>query len=120
MRAALIDCLEMLNYQVLEATNGQEALTLFAEHQDEISLVLSDWVMPGMRGPELVRALKQHRQDTKVLILTGHSPDQETKDIAPEGVVGWVQKPPQLEQLAEEVAQALKEGLMGSQNSQVP
>jgi hypothetical protein len=42
MQAALIDCLEMLNYQVLEAANGREALTAFEEYQDEISLVLSD------------------------------------------------------------------------------
>ncbi len=97
----------MLNYQVLEAANGQEALAVFEEHQDGISLVLSDWVMPGIGGLELVRALKQRRQDSKVLILTGHSLDQEIETTAPEGIVGWVQKPPQLEQLAEAVTRAL-------------
>ncbi len=107
MRAALVDCLEILNYQTLEAANGQEALTVFEERQGEIALVLSSWVMPGGGGLELARALKQRRQDAKVLILTGHSLDQEIKDTAPEGVVGWVQKPPQLEQLAEAVARAL-------------
>ncbi len=107
MRAALLDCLEMLNYQVLEAANGQEALAVFEEHQDEILLVLSDWMMPGIGGLELVRALKQRRQDSKVLILTGHSLDQEIETTAPEGIVGWVQKPPQLEQLAEAVTRAL-------------
>jgi PAS domain S-box-containing protein len=107
MRTALIDCLEMLNYRVLEAANGQEALTVFEEHQGEIALVLSDWVMPGVGGLELARALKQRRRDIKVLILTGYLLDQEIKDTAPEGIVGWVKKPAQLEQLAEAVAQAL-------------
>jgi CheY-like chemotaxis protein len=56
---------------------------------------------------ELARALKRRRQDAKVLMLTGYSPDHEIKDTAPKGVVGWVQKPPQMEQLAQVAAQAL-------------
>ena len=42
-----------------------------------------------------------------VVATARHVLDQETKDTAPEDVVGWVQKPPQLEQLAEVLAQAL-------------
>jgi two-component system cell cycle sensor histidine kinase/response regulator CckA len=104
----------MLNYQALEAASGQEALTVFEQNQDKISLVLADWVMPGMGGSELACALRQHRPDAQLLILTGHSLDQEIKDLAPEGVVGWIQKPPQLEQLAQTIALALEADPTGS------
>ena len=109
MRTALVDCLEMLNYRVLEAVNGHDALTVFEAHQGEIALVLSDWMMPGMGGLELARALNQRHQFTKVLMLTGHSLDQEVLDATPESVVGWVQKPPHLDQLAQKVAQAVRD-----------
>ncbi|MEE8389912.1 MAG: response regulator [Anaerolineae bacterium] len=114
VRAALTDCLKMLNYRVLVAANGREALVVFEEHQDEISLVISEWMMPGIGGPQLTRALKQRHPSVQVLMLTSHSLSQETKDTAPEGVVGWVQKPLKIEQLAELVAWALKEGQTSS------
>ena len=82
---------------------------MFEAHQGEIALVLSDWMMPGMGGLELARALNQRHQFTKVLMLTGHSLDQEVLDATPESVVGWVQKPPHLDQLAQKVAQAVRD-----------
>ncbi len=109
MRAALVDVLDMLNYKVLEAANGREAVAVVEQHHGDISLVLSDWVMPLMGGLELVRELQQRRLSAKVLMLTGHPLDRTTKSKPPEGVVGWVQKPPSLDQLAEAVAQALRE-----------
>jgi len=108
MRTALVDCLEMLNYRVLEAVDGQDALVMFEKHQDEIALVVSDWMMPSMGGLALARVLKQRYQLAKVLILTGHSLDHEILDAVPENVVGWVQKPPHLEQLSQAVAQAMQ------------
>jgi len=111
VRAALMDVLEMLNYRPLEAKDGREALTVIKQHKGDqgISLVLCDWVMPVMEGVELVRELQQQHRAVKVVILTGHSLDQETKARAPESVVGWAQKPPRLEQLAQVVARAMAE-----------
>lgn len=107
IQAALADALEMSNYRVLKASNGKEALAIIEQHEAEIPLVLSDWVMPYMGGLELVQEMKQRRPNIKVLMLTGHPLSELTRESAPEGVVGWVQKPPSLEQLLETVAQAL-------------
>ena len=116
MRKALMDALEMLNYQVLSAKHGLEALAVFERHEGDpstgsgqrISVVLSDWAMPLMGGLELARELNQRYPTVKVLMLTGYPLDRRTRATAPEGVVGWVQKPPSLEQLARVVAQAVK------------
>jgi signal transduction histidine kinase/ActR/RegA family two-component response regulator len=110
MRASLADALEMLNYQVLEATDGQNALSVREQHADEIALVLSDWVMPSMDGLELTRALTSLHPELNVLLFTGHPLSQEIKDAVPPNVVGWLLKPPSLEQLAKAVSQALSKG----------
>jgi PAS domain S-box-containing protein len=107
IQAALADALEMENYQVLKASNGKDALDIIEQHEGEISLALSDWVMPLMGGLELVQEMRQRRPNIKVLMLTGHPLSESTKESAPEGIVGWIQKPPRLEQLIEAVARAM-------------
>jgi CheY-like chemotaxis protein len=110
MRASLTGALEMLNYRVLEATNGREARAICEQHAGDIALVLSDWVMPSMGGLELVRELASLYPAIGVLMFTGHPPSQEIKNAVPPNVVGWLLKPPSLEQLARAVSQALDKG----------
>ncbi|HQK14124.1 MAG TPA: PAS domain S-box protein [Anaerolineae bacterium] len=107
VRAALIDALDMLGYRALEAANGQEALTLYTAHADTVALVISDWVMPTMSGSELVRALYERAPSLKVLMLTGHPLNQETRESVPPNVVGWILKPPNLERLSRDLHEAL-------------
>jgi signal transduction histidine kinase/ActR/RegA family two-component response regulator len=106
-RGALRDSLELLNYRVLEAANGEEALTLFEQQADEIALVLSDMVMPRMGGGDLFRALKARDPAIKVVMLTGHPMQNEMEDLRAQGMADWLPKPPSLEHLAEVVARAL-------------
>jgi CheY-like chemotaxis protein len=119
IQAALAGALEMENYRVLKASNGKEALAIIEQHEGEIPLVLSDWVMPLMGGLELVQEMRQRRPNIKVLMLTGHPLSESTKESAPEGVVGWVQKPPSLEQLMEEVTRALGSTHAAQQHSEI-
>ncbi|MCJ7549466.1 MAG: response regulator, partial [Anaerolineae bacterium] len=107
MRTALVTVMDMLGYRVLEAANGREALEVCEQHKNDISLVLSDWVMPSMGGLALVRELERREMALKVLMLTGHPLDNETKRAVPASVVGWLLKPVDLDQLAGAVAQAL-------------
>ncbi len=107
LKATLVSALGMLNYQVLQAANGREALDIYDQHENSIELVLSDWVMPYMGGLELVQALKQRDPDVKVLMMTGHPLNQGARNSTPDGAIGWIQKPPNLNQLAELVSRAL-------------
>ncbi len=107
VRAALVDVLETLGYHTLEAADGQEALNLHAAHAGEIALVVSDWVMPAMGGLELVQTLQTRDPTLKVLMLTGHPLSQETRETVPPNVIGWMLKPPSLEQLARDLRKAL-------------
>ena len=50
--------LAKLQYRLLEANNGEEALAML--DQEPVDLILSDWVMPGLDGPGLCEVIKQH------------------------------------------------------------
>ena len=63
-------------YRVIAATTPQEALELFERAADEISLVFTDVVMPGMTGPELVRRIRAIAPRTRVLFTSGYADDR--------------------------------------------
>ncbi len=107
-REALVDSLTMLNYRVLTATNGQDAMNVFEQRRGKVALVLSDLVMPVMGGQELLRALRQRDSQVPLVMLTGHPVDRELTNLKAWGLSDWLLKPPSLEQLAEVVERALK------------
>lgn len=106
-RKALVESLEELNYRVLEAANGQEALTMLEQRSAEIALVLSDVVMPRMGGIALLHALRERGLPARMVMVTGHLLQKELEDLRAQGIIDWLPKPPELEQLAEVVARAL-------------
>jgi len=106
-RSALREILEMLNYRVLEAAHGREALALFEQHADEIALLLSDLVMPEMGGIPLIYALRKQNPSLKIVVMTGYPLGEEAQALPLEGIVDWLSKPPSMEQLAEVVDRVL-------------
>jgi CheY-like chemotaxis protein len=115
-RKAIVNSLELLEYRVLETTNGKEALAIFEQHvehtdpSDQIALVVSDVIMPEMGGKALFYALKQQAPDIKVLLLTGHPLQEEDMEpLRAQGLSGWLLKPPSLERLAEVIAKILQD-----------
>ena len=112
--AVLLDALDMLldhlDYRVLTATNGHEALELYERHRDEIALVLTDVTMPAMGGMELFQLLRQQDPEVRVIALSGYSLSGQSRDWLAEGVLDWIEKPPDLRRLAE----ALRRGVAGA------
>jgi CheY-like chemotaxis protein len=68
--------LAQAGYTVIEARYGSEALDLAADHPD-IDLVLSDVVMPGLSGPEVVQRLRATRPAIIPLFMSGYAPESE-------------------------------------------
>jgi len=60
-------------YHVLEASSAAEGLTLAGEYGARIRLLVCDVVMPVMRGPEMVRKIREGRPDIPVLFMSGHT-----------------------------------------------
>lgn len=59
------------NYRVLTADSAASALVLFREHEAEIELLLTDLIMPGMNGTELIRQLRSRNPALKVIAISG-------------------------------------------------
>jgi PAS domain S-box-containing protein len=62
-------------YTVLEASNGEDALLVVADHLDGIDLVVTDVVMPQMGGRDLAERLLALRPDLKILFTSGYTED---------------------------------------------
>ncbi len=75
IRAPLRRILEDSGYRVVEAQDGEEALALAEGLDGPIHLLLTDVVMPGMRGDELARKLGERRPRMRVLFMSGYSPE---------------------------------------------
>ena len=72
VRFAIARLLQRHGFAVTATTNGSEALALL--EQQTFDLVLTDAVMPGMSGPELIRHLRQSRPELRVVLMSGYTP----------------------------------------------
>ncbi|MEW5959929.1 MAG: PAS domain-containing protein, partial [Chloroflexota bacterium] len=99
--------LEHLNYRVLTAANGREALAVYQAHRADIGLVLADMVMPDMGGEALFQALKAENPELRMVMMSGYPLGQEGVRLLEQGVVAWFEKPMSFGQLSQVVSQAL-------------
>lgn len=63
--------LELHGYQVLYAENGEKALSLFDQYDEQVSILVADIVMPKMSGPQLAHLLRIQRPELPVLFVSG-------------------------------------------------
>ncbi len=80
-------------YKGLSCKNGKEALKIFEESWKNIDLVILDMMMPDMDGKETFYALKKIDPDVRVLLLSGYSITEGTKELIKDGAMGFLQKP---------------------------
>jgi PAS domain S-box-containing protein len=99
--------LEMYGYHVLEASNGNEAVSIYKEHGDEIDMLLTDAVMPQMSGRELREVLVSLRPDIKVLYMSGYTDDAIMRHGLLEQEIVFLQKPFTAEALVRKVREVL-------------
>lgn len=79
VRISTVEALEELGYCPLPCASGEEALTMLAVRTD-VRLVISDVVMPGMNGPELVDRIKSQHADIACIFVTGYVGDSDNGD----------------------------------------
>lgn len=101
--------LRKLGYEVLVAGGGHEALDIYRQRQDEISIVLLDMVMPGMGGEETYEKMKKINPDVTVLLSSGYSLDGQAAEIMRRGCNGFIQKPFTLKSLSQKIKEILNQ-----------
>ena len=85
--------LKTMQYKVIIARSGTEAIKIYAEQKDKIDLVILDMIMPDMGGSETYDRLKKINSSVKVLLSSGYSIEGQAADIMNRGCNGFIQKP---------------------------
>lgn len=101
------ETLRKLGYHTILATNGEEAVSKFRQHQKEVALVLLDVVMPRMGGTEACERIQFIRPDVPIIFASGYS--EESARLATLVSAGAIllQKPFAPKMLAQKVRDAL-------------
>jgi CheY-like chemotaxis protein len=73
VREMVVAALERLGYRVVAASTGEEAVRLIDRLGDDIDLLLSDVVMPGMSGPDLYDRARRTRADLRAIFMSGYT-----------------------------------------------
>lgn len=107
LRDVASSTLETYRYRVLVAEDGVRALELFQQRIDDISIVVTDMMMPRMGGGELIREIRALRPEMRIVVMTGmRIPDDiQVEDI--QSVNGVLQKPYTAEDLIRTVQEVL-------------
>jgi two-component system cell cycle sensor histidine kinase/response regulator CckA len=90
-------------YEVMEAADGEAALALARANAGRIDLLISDVSMPGMDGPELLRAARPHLGAAPVMFISGYAQSEIEDLLAGEPGVFFLPKPLRFQSLAEQV-----------------
>jgi two-component system, cell cycle sensor histidine kinase and response regulator CckA len=93
-------------YTVLEAGNGVEAIEAFNKH-GHVDLVVSDVVMPEMDGPTLLKELRRHNPEVKIIFVSGYAEEAFSKNLPSQEQYAFLAKPFTLKQLVAEVKKTL-------------
>ncbi|MEJ2715896.1 MAG: PAS domain S-box protein [Deltaproteobacteria bacterium] len=80
-------------YKVLTATNGLQALQIYERHSNKIDLVVLDLIMPGISGKRCLEKLLEIEPNVRVLVASGHFPDESTWLASLAGAKGTIHKP---------------------------
>jgi PAS domain S-box-containing protein len=95
--------LEIHNYKAITACDGIEAIALYAEHRDEISVVLTDMLMPSMDGLTTIRTLKKINPNVKIIAVSGLASTEKVNAAADIGVKAFLSKPYTAKQLLQTI-----------------
>lgn len=95
------------DYEIREAENGREAIDKC--RQEPFDLVISDVMMPGMGGMELLHSLMEMSPETSVIMITAHPALELTVSAMKKGAVDFLKKPFDIDNLLSKVQICLQE-----------
>ncbi|MDP3660467.1 MAG: response regulator [Phenylobacterium sp.] len=103
VRGVAAKLLRARGYEVIEAASGEEALELAEEHAGTIDLMISDVVMPGMQGPDLLKQARQYLGEAPVMFISGYAEAEFSNLLEGERNISFLPKPIDIKTLAERV-----------------
>jgi PAS domain S-box-containing protein len=99
--------LEASGYHVIVAADGEQAVSVFRQYQDEVRIVITDISMPILDGHSMIKAIRTIEPKTKFLVISGLVNDKEFKKIREEHIFASLTKPFTANQLLQSVYSVL-------------
>jgi len=78
---------------IFEAVSGDEAIKIFKKHSDEIDVVFLDVIMPGLKGDEVLKKLREIKNDVKVIISSGFMSEDQRAKLKEYAIEAFLDKP---------------------------
>ncbi len=100
--------IQRLDYEVLAAKNGEEAIALFEKNKATVDIVILDMRMPGMNGATVHDHLREIRPDTKIILASGYLENGHARDIIAHQYNDFIQKPFHLDLLTQKIEGMMK------------
>ena len=100
--------IQRLDYEVLVAKDGEEAIALFEENKATVDIVILDMRMPGMNGATVHDHLREIRPDTKIILASGYLENGHARDIIAHQYNDFIQKPFHFDQLNQKIEGMMK------------
>jgi CheY-like chemotaxis protein len=97
-----------LGFQVVEASDGEEAVAIFQRRPGEFAMVLMDLTMPRMDGREAFLRMREIDPKVPVVLTSGFSENDVLIDFAGRGLAGFLPKPYQRSQFEQILRQAME------------
>src|SRR5271165_145497 len=101
LRAAIVEYLRGAGHLVLEGHSAHDVLELARSHSGSIDVLLTDVVMPGLRGTELAQQVAELRPDVRVIYISGYAQSLPDTRLMPGAA--FLQKPFRFASLAEQL-----------------
>ena len=95
--------LEKLGFSVLTAKNGEEALEVYKNNQNDIDFIILDMILPDMGAADIYDGLRSINPAIKVLLSSGYGVDQKINELLSHGCCGFIQKPFNMKGLSEKI-----------------
>jgi len=108
VRSFVRTSLQNLGYTVSVCPDGAAGADYYREHHREIDLVILDLIMPRMSGQDAFGEMKRINPDVRVLLSAGFSHTQATRQMLDEGALGLLNKPFQITELAQAIAEHIQ------------
>ncbi len=106
-RSIIVRALQMCGYDIVEATDGDEALEIIQDEEKPFDLVLTDIMMPEMDGPTLIQEAGEKLGASKIIFMSGYAEGAMREKLAAIEGAGYLQKPFSLKVVAAKVKEAL-------------
>ena len=107
LRSLMAIALEHAGCTVFQASDGEEGMAQFRRHGDEIDVVVLDLTMPRMGGDEVFRRIRASRPDMHIILCSGYSEEDISRQFNGLGLSGFIEKPFTPSELIEKIGAVL-------------